>query len=233
MAVEGPLYRASLVLAPPLYRAVSRLLLATCHEEKPGHEHYQKLLATGEPFIVCFWHYSLVSVIAQAERGNWVAMVSASADAEYVSRILNHMGLATVRGSRGKGGVAALKEMMGYIKEQGCKAAIVGDGSQGPPLKLQAGVILLASKAGIPILPVAGGADRYWVFRSWDRTILPKPFARMATCFGEPITVPAEIKSRELEEYRLQVEEKMLALYAQAWGLFGASGHGDTKKEKG
>ena len=233
MAVTGPLYRASLALVPPMYNIISRLLFFTCRVERHGNEHYHKLVTTGEPFIACFWHYSLAVVLQQIDGKNWVAMVSASSDAEYVAGILKRMGLATVRGSRGKGGLAALKEMMVSIKEQGRKAAIVADGSQGPALQVQAGVILLASKTGIPILPLAVAADRYWAFRSWDRTVLPKPLARLALCFEAPLTVPAGIKAQELEQYRLQLEGRMLALYAKAWGTFGASGHGDMREEKG
>jgi hypothetical protein len=195
-----------------------------------GDEYFQQLLATGQPFITCFWHYALVPMVHLSAGKNCVAMVSASSDAEYVSRILNRMGITTVRGSRGKGGLAALKEMMVFIKEQGMKAAIVADGSQGPPLKVQAGVILLASKTGIPIIPLTCAADRYLAFRSWDRIVLPKPFARVAFCLGEPLLVPADIKAPGLEQYRLQLEDRMLDLYAEAWGRFGISRHGDMTK---
>lgn len=225
MAVKSFLARTSLTLAPPLYRLITKLLFATCHQEQHGYEHYQTLLESGQPFIVCFWHYSLPLSIHHISQKNWVAMVSASPDAEYVSRILQGKGLITVRGSRGKGGLAALKEMIAVIKEQGCKAAIVADGSQGPPLKVQAGVILLASKTGIPILPFAGGADRYWAFRSWDRTVLPKPFSRISACCDTPLLVPADIKAPDLEHYRLQLENQMLRLYSKAWGMFGISKH--------
>ncbi|MDD5757710.1 MAG: lysophospholipid acyltransferase family protein [Desulfobulbaceae bacterium] len=230
MAVNSLLSRTSLALAPTMYRAITRLLFATCRHEQHGIEHYHSLQASDQPFIVCFWHYSLVMAIHHHSKGNWVAMVSASSDAEYVSRILQSMGFVTVRGSRGKGGLAALKEMMTLIKEQGRKAAIIADGSQGPPLEVQAGVILLASKTGLPILPFAGGADRYWAFRSWDRTVLPKPFARLSSCFGAPMTVPAKIKSQELEYYRLQLETQMLNLYTEAWGIFGIDRHGYMAK---
>lgn len=232
MAVNSFLARASLVLAPPLYRLITNLLFATCRHEQHGDEHYQRLLASGQPFIVCFWHYSLALSIHHNSEEDWVAMVSASSDAEYVSRILQGMGFITVRGSRGKGGLSALKEMMAVIKEQGRKAAIVADGSQGPPLKVQAGVILLASKTGIPIVPFAGGANRYWAFRSWDRTILPKPFARVSAYFDTPMLVPANIKAQELEHYRLQLENQMLTLYRKAWGLFGISDHGEMTKKR-
>lgn len=226
MAVSDRLYRASLLLVPPLYRAVSRLLFASCRIERHGQERYHQFLASGQPFIACFWHYSLVFVLPEIVGRDWVAMVSASRDAEYVSRILNGMGLATVRGSRGKGGLAALKMMMAAIGEEGRKAAIVADGSQGPALKAQAGVILLASKTGVPILPFAAAADRYWAFRSWDRTVLPKPFSRVALGFGQPLLVPPGLGSAELEAHRRDLEGRMLALYGEVWGQFAASGHG-------
>lgn len=232
MAMNGLLARASWSLAPALYRGITSILFASCRREQHGVEHYQALQASGQPFIVCFWHYSLVMAINHNAEGNWVAMVSASSDAEYVSRILQSRGFVTVRGSRGKGGLSALKEMITIIREEGRKAAIIADGSQGPALKVQAGVILLASKTNIPILPFAAGADRYWAFRSWDRTVLPKPFARLSSCFGTPITVPAKIKAQQLEDYRLQLENQMLGLYSKAWGIFGIDDHRETTKKR-
>ncbi len=227
MAVKGLMSRISLVVVPFLYLAITRVLFATYREEVRGDEHYQRLRASGQQFIICFWHYSLLYVIRRIGGQDWVAMVSASDDAEYISRTLNRLGHATVRGSRNRGGLSALKELITQVRRHGKKAAIVADGSQGPALEVQAGVILLASKTGIPILPLTWGADRCWAFRSWDRTALAKPFARLALCFGEPLTVPDDLSSEDLEEYRLQLERQMLGLYAEAWGAFGVKGHGD------
>ena len=92
-------------------------------------------------------------------------------------------------------------------------------------MKLQAGVVLLASKTGAPILPLAWGADRYWAFRSWDRTALPKPFARVNMCFGEPISVPAGLTAQGLEEHRREIEAALIELYRQAWRPFGVVDH--------
>lgn len=225
MAVKGLAYRASLALVPPLYIGLSKLLFATCREQTMGLEYYQALLASGKPFITCFWHYSILYDMHRIEGRDWVAMVSASDDAEYVSRTLILMGHHPVRGSRNRGGLAAVKEMLALIKKQGRKAAIVGDGSQGPPLVLQPGVVLLASKTGAPILPLAWGADRYWTFRSWDRTAVPKPFARVGMCFDEPITVPAVLSAEELEHWRQKIEGRMLDVYTKVWREFGRDGH--------
>lgn len=231
MAVKGLAYRASLAIMPPLYLGVSKLLFATCREQAQGLGYYQTLLASGQPFIACLWHYSLLYAIHRMEGRDWVAMVSASDDAEYVSRVLTRMGHHTVRGSRNRGGLTAVKEMLSVIKRQGRRAAIVGDGSQGPPLILQPGAILLASKTGAPILPLAWGVDRYWAFRSWDRTLLPKPFARVALCFGQPLTVPPSLSAEEMEHWRRQIEGRMLDLYAQAWRPFGRDGHMADEQE--
>lgn len=226
MAVKkGLLYRLALAVAPYLYLGLTKPLFATYREVTHGEEHFRRILASGEPCILCMWHYSFLYVTQRIKGRDWVIMVSPSADAEFISRILTSMGRETVRGSRTKGGLAALKEMIAVVRGQAKSAAIVADGSQGPALEIQAGVILLASKTGAPILPVAWGADRYWAVNSWDHTALAKPFARLTFCFGEPLSVPAALKSEDLERHRLVLEERMLDLYAQAWGPYHPEGH--------
>ncbi len=215
----------ALAVGPRLYLALTRALFATVRETTPGAGHYQRLLASGQPFIACMWHYSLLYGMSRAEGRGWVVMASASEDAEYIARALHLMGQVTVRGSRTKGGLAALRELRAQMRDHGRRAAIVGDGSQGPALELQAGVVLLASKTGAPILPLAWGADRYWAFRSWDRTALPKPFARVNMCFGEPISVPAGLTAQGLEEHRREIEAALIELYRQAWRPFGVVDH--------
>lgn len=228
MAVKRQwLQRLLLAVLPRLYLGLTRTLFATVRETTPGLVHYQGLLASGQPFIACLWHYSLLYGISRTKGRGWVIMASASGDAEYIARVLQSMGHVTVRGSRSKGGLAALREMIAQMTSHGRRAAIVGDGSQGPALELQAGVILLASKTGAPILPLAWGADRYWAFRSWDRTALPKPFARVNMCFGQPFTVPAALTSSSLEEHRLRLQQIMRELYREAWRPFGVQGHAD------
>ena len=201
------------------------MLFVTCRVREYGKEYYDELFKKKTPFIAAFWHYSIFYTMHRIEGRDWVAMVSGSSDAEYVSSLLTRMGLATVRGSRGKGGLRALKEMMAYMGGEGKKAAIVVDGSQGPALKVQAGAILLASRTGAPILPFVWGADRYWAFKSWDRTVLPKPFAKLAVYYGAPLYVPAGVRAADLEAYRLNLEERLVELYSQAWGTFDIEQH--------
>ncbi|NOX25418.1 MAG: lysophospholipid acyltransferase family protein [Deltaproteobacteria bacterium] len=218
------LTKISLFIVPVLYAILTKILFATCRVRRYGRQHYDGLLLRQQPFVAAFWHYSIFCTMQLIEGREWVAMVSGSADAEYVAKLLNRMGLSTVRGSRGKGGLRALRQMAAFMAA-GKKAAIVADGSQGPALRVQAGAIYLASRTGAPILPFAWGADRYWSFHSWDRTVLPKPFARLALFYGEPMYVPAKLRAADLEACRLQLEERLGELYSRAWGCFGVEQH--------
>lgn len=216
-------------LLPAIYLGVSRLLLSTCRISHHGEEHFNEGLAS-PPFIAACWHYGIFYSIhrlhqARKENGQeWILMLSASRDADYVAMILERMRLQTVRGSQRKGGLAALKKMSALVRS-GINAGIIVDGSQGPARRVQAGVILLAGMTGAPILPTAWAADRYLAFKSWDRTVLPKPFARLAMWYGEPLRIPARLTSEDLEKYRLELEERLDRLYYRAWGEFGIMEH--------
>jgi lysophospholipid acyltransferase (LPLAT)-like uncharacterized protein len=217
--------RLALVLVPWLYTIFSRLLFASCRIEYHGSTNLRKCEERG-PFIAAFWHYSVFNILHlhRVHEKGWVAMVSGSTDAEYVSRVLARHGCVTVRGSRHKGGSAALRKMIERMR-QGLNGAIVADGSQGPARRVQAGIILLASKGSVPILPLVIAADRYWKFGSWDRSILPKPFSRLAVWYGEPMTVEADLSGGKLEGYRLDLENRLNFLYQKGWETMGRQEH--------
>lgn len=218
---KGFVYKMTLWLAPIIYSGISRLLFLTCRVTVYGGERLTALEEKGRPFIAAFWHYSIFYIVHRARGRRWVAMVSASEDGEYISRILQGMGFETVRGSRNRSGISALRGMISAMQQDNLNGAIVADGSQGPARKVQAGVILLAAKTGNPILPVAWAADRYWAFRSWDKTVLPKPFAKISLHHGEPLVVPEKLSSEELESYRLELEKRLNGLYETAWRAGG------------
>lgn len=217
------IYKLTLALAPLAYKVITNLLFATCKVHVQS-EVRDKLKKQGTPFIALFWHYGIIYTVARSKGLPWVCMVSPSKDGEYISRILEGSGYRTVRGSKGGGGVGALKGMIKAVRE-GFNAAIVADGSQGPARKVQSGAILLASRTGAPIVPVMWSADKYIAFRSWDRTVLPKPFSKIEFVYGEPIYIPKKMESEELEKYRLEVEEKLNKYYENMWGLLGKKEH--------
>lgn len=225
MAVKEVMQSVLYAMIPRLYRVLTALLFCTYRVEFSGRQHFEQLSRTGTPFIGVIWHYSVFYTLSFMKGRNWVAMVSTSKDAEYISRFLNSVGIATVRGSSNKGGSAALRSLLTQMKRYGKSAAIVADGSQGPALKAQPGAVLAASITQAPILPFVWSAQRYWAFKSWDRTVLPKPFSRVKVIFGEPIPISAKLSPDEIDRQTTALERRLTDLYKDAWGAFGVAGH--------
>ena len=221
------LYRASLAVAPRLYVTLSRLWFATCRLDVENPDVIRQVMADGGGIFV-FWHYSFLYIFHHLHRYPGVVMVSASRDGEYIARVAALLGFRTVRGSSHRRGPRALRELVRHVR-RGRNAGVVGDGSQGPPRRLQAGCLLLAAKSGRPILPVVWAASRYRAFRSWDRTVLPMPFSRIHLLYGTPMYVPDGLSSAELEQYRLELEEEMNELYRRAWRKVGHRCHDDAE----
>lgn len=221
---EGFWYRCALRLVPVIYFWISVLLFSTCRVRVHGQKYWDRIEESAEPVVASVWHYTLFYVLYFMRKKGVVAMVSASRDGEFVNRIVRGMGYETVRGSRKKGGVQAIKSMIREVRS-GKNAAIVADGSQGPARIVQAGCIVLASRAKVPILPMLWSCSRYKRFGSWDGTALPLPFSRIDYFFGEPLDVPAKLKSDGIEEYRLLLEQRLNMLYAEAWAIHGKKEH--------
>jgi len=94
------------------------------------------------------------------------------------------------------------------LKETGLAAHIV-DGPRGPAGIVKAGAVRLANAAGAAIVPFYVSADRAWYFRSWDRFMLPKPFARVTIRFGDIIPWKTMETEDEFEIQRNTLENIM------------------------
>ncbi len=64
---------------------------------------------------------------------------------------------------------------------------------------VQPGAVWLAKATGHQIVPFHAEADRHWTLGSWDRTQIPKPFARVVMAVGEPLTVAADADAAALD----------------------------------
>jgi hypothetical protein len=96
---------------------------------------------------------------------------------------------------------------------QGGVLAFTPDGPRGPAGIAQPGVVYFALKSGKPIIPAGIAAWPRWETRSWDRFMIPKPFARAYWVFGEPIFVR---EGDNLEDVAQRVTEEINGLQSRA-----------------
>ena len=221
---EGVLNSILLRVVPVTLALLIRLWFCTCRVKVHNLHYFLDPKKTGKPVIASFWHYSIIYFFYYVRGNRVTAMVSASRDGEYIARLGKQFGYSAARGSRNNRGMEGLKALFRAIRS-GDNCAIVADGSQGPARVAQPGAIFLASRTGAPVLPMLWSAARYFTVRSWDRTVIPKPFSRIDFYYGEPIFVPADLKADGIEEYRLLLEARLNALYAAAWSQHNKSEH--------
>ncbi len=148
---------------------------------------FQDRVNSGRPFIYAFWHrYQMLMLYEKRNSGVYV-LVSHSKDGEFVAQTLHRLGFRTARGSSSRGGGAAFIKLMDVVRDGQC-VAFTPDGPRGPLRSVQPGVLALAAKMEIPIVPLAWAGTRTKELKSWDRFLIPLPFGRYQVVFGEPIS---------------------------------------------
>lgn len=221
---EGTLNSLLLRVVPPLLAFLMRVWFATCRVTIHNPENFFQPGDKDKRAIASFWHYSIIYTFYFLRRYSATVMVSASRDGDYIARLAKEFGFDTVRGSKNYKGVGALKAILRAVRD-GDSGAIVADGSQGPPRVAQPGAILLASRTGVPVVPMAWSASSHFSVKSWDRTAIPKPFSRVDFFYGEPLVVPQKLTAGESEQYRLLLEKRLNQLYASAWTIHNRADH--------
>jgi lysophospholipid acyltransferase (LPLAT)-like uncharacterized protein len=134
--------------------------------------------------------------------------------------MLHALGHRVVRGSSSRGGARALRALLEVLDARGV-VVITPDGPRGPMHSVNPGLAWMAKATGRPILPLGSAVDRAWHLSSWDRFTIPKPGARVAYTFGEPIRVPREADEAQLQSVTALLRERTLEVECASFAHLG------------
>lgn len=190
-------------LAVLLGGGLIRLLASTWRYRVRHTEHLNAARSGGAPFVFSIWHGQLLPLLWH-HRGQGVAiLVSEHKDGELIARFAESIGYGTVRGSSTRGAAGALLGLVRAL-EEGREVGITPDGPRGPACSYAPGAAVAASKARALVLPLAAHADRAWRLGSWDRFMIPRPFARITVAYGEPVRLPDDARAAAAQTSRLE-----------------------------
>lgn len=154
----------------------------------------RQMVSDEKPFILAFWHnrFFMAPHGVLNPRSRSLALVSYSKDGDYVERTLDRMGFhRPTRGSSSRGANQALRAAIQYL-DDGLVLGVTPDGPRGPCYEAKNGIVLMAKRAGVPIIPFCYNASRKLRFNSWDRFMAPVPCSKLVFVYGDPIVVPPD-----------------------------------------
>jgi len=218
--------RLRVAILPLLAASLVRVLGASLRVRVVGSGEMVPLWRARSAVIYVVWHGRILLVPwlnARLRKTHGarspVVLTSRSRDGELMARYVRCFGVAVVRGSSSGGGNVGLRRLVTAVR-RGTDVAIVPDGPRGPREQVHAGVVMLAALTGAPVIPLAIGARPSRRLQSWDRFLVPWPFARCALVFGAPVhverTADRERAGKELERALAEVTARADALAAGA-----------------
>ncbi|HVS36397.1 MAG TPA: lysophospholipid acyltransferase family protein [Gemmataceae bacterium] len=182
--------------------------------------HYRGFL--GGRFLYAFWHENLLVNAGSYGRSDVHVLVSKHADGELISQACRWLGFSLVRGSSTRDYVEAVRSMMRLARTQ--HLVVTPDGPRGPRRCVQPGLVYLASRTGLPIVPVSVAYRRAWRTPTWDRFAMPFPWSDVVVVTTAPIHVPPDARKEQLELHRQRVEEAMRQADEAAERMLGRCG---------
>jgi len=168
-----------------------------------------------ENYITALWHNRLLLISFALKKffpqRPGAGLISASRDGDLVTDLTHRFGFDVVRGSTSRLGASAILEL-GNVLAAGRDVFITPDGPRGPAYQLGPGIVFLAQKTGARVVPVNFEYSSCWRVKSWDRFVLPRPFAKVRFIIGAPHRVKETSTPDEFEAERLRLQEAMMLL---------------------
>lgn len=143
----------------------------------------------GKCRIYAFWHSHLLPLAFYFRNTAKTAVISESKDGTRAAAVARRWGHAVIFGSSSHGGALALRTCVRELRRGG-NIVITPDGPKGPREIVKKGVVQIALLSGAVVVPVSALPEKTWRLNSWDKFMVPKPFARVTIRLGDPVDFP-------------------------------------------
>ena len=171
-----------------------------------------------QPVIFAIWHNRLLMLPRVFDPSfptrQSYGLISASRDGDLIAQFIERSGYGTIRGSSSRKGVIALRQLVETLRADG-NVLVTPDGPRGPVYQVSQGIIFLAQKSGAPIVPIHMEYSSAWRLKSWDRFMVPRPFAKLRAIFGAPIHIAPLEQPEQFEAEQLRLQNEMMSLVEQ------------------
>jgi lysophospholipid acyltransferase (LPLAT)-like uncharacterized protein len=224
--------------------AYIRLILATVRWRHENLACVEPVLSGPEGAIALFWHGRIPLCLATAPqwwRKDTKAMISQSADGQFIATALDMAGFPAIRISSAKKGdaqkarqaVAAIRQAVAHVSDGGA-LVVTPDGPRGPNEVIAEGSLQIARRSGQPVFLMGIAASPAAQMKTWDRIMWALPFGRGQVVWDGPLYVPKDAGEAEIQALVAAWSARLSAATRRAEALVGrgsaliAPAHGET-----
>lgn len=172
-----------------------------------------RIRSEGEPlpdsgYIIAIWHGELLPLLWVHRNRGFAPLISTHGDGEIIARVVGSLGYYPIRGSSSRGGARALLQAVRTLEEDGV-AVFTTDGPRGPRRESAPGVAAAAIKARRDVRAIGCEVSRKWQLRSWDRFVIPKPFATIHVRYA---SVVRATPARPPDAVRAEIDQALMTV---------------------
>lgn len=212
-----------------------RLILATVRWRHENLACVEPVLAGEAGAVALFWHGRIPLCLAMAPqwwRKRTKALISPSADGEFIARALAMARFPAIRISTAKPGdtakarqaVAAFREAVAHVAGGGA-LVVTPDGPRGPGEVIAAGALQIARRSGQPVFLIGIAASPAKQFDTWDKVMFAAPFGRGSVVWDGPLYVPSGADAAAIDELIADWSRRLSAATRRAEELVARRPH--------
>lgn len=185
-------------------------LLKTWRLKNIGRDEFEKCRKEGKSPVVALWHDSLLPLSFNHYKDGIATIASDSKDGDLIAYILRRWGYFVARGSSTRGGIKAAMSLIKNCRKTPMPAAITVDGPVGPRHEVKSGIVFIAKNLDKIIFVITLDTKSFIRFNSWDKFILPKPFAKVNIVYSPAFYVSDDISENGIKYDTERLQQYML-----------------------
>ena len=161
-----------------------------------------------QPFILAFWHSQLMMIsFSWKNKKKLNILASGHSDGRFGAIVGKYFKLNNIP-TYNKDKKISLRPIFKLLKQKD-SIGIAPDGPRGPKEKISEGIIKIAKKSKIPIIPIGFWSSKNFQLNSWDSFLISKPFSKCSFVWGKAIEIPENSTDQEIKNFQDTLENNI------------------------
>jgi len=168
----------------------------------------EKYWKNDQPFILAFWHSQLMMIsFSWKNKKKLNILASGHSDGRFGATIGKYFKLNNIP-TYDKNKNISLRPIFKLLQQKDY-IGIAPDGPRGPKEKISEGIIKIAKKSRIPIIPIGFWSSKNFQLKSWDSFLISLPFSKCSFVWGDAMEIPENLTDQEIINFQNRLEDNI------------------------